>query len=135
MVVRVDVCIGRTATEARDAVKYFVTLPLWSSYPDFGYVEDVGIEVPEGTREILARRDYGAIGEAVASVPPEMIDHFSVAGTREQVLDRLGSLSHLADEVIIHPVRSASVDLDEVITIVADAWHATAAPPLRGTAR
>ena len=133
--VRVDVCVGRTEAEARDAVRYFVALPLWSSYPDFGYVEDLGIQVPEPAREILARRDYGAIPEVGACLPPEMIDHFAVAGTREQVLDRLATLSGIADEVIVHPVPSASVDVDELITLVATAWPAATATPLRGAVR
>lgn len=135
MVVRVDVCIGRTAAEARDAVRYFVALPLWSSYPDFAYVEDVGIRLPEAVRELLGRRDYGAIAEVGVLVPPEMIDHFSVAGTREQVLSRLNSLAPLADEIVVHPVRSTSVDVDEVISIVAEAWHTMAPTPRMGAAR
>lgn len=133
--VRIDVCIGETAREAQSAVKYFVALPLWSSYPGFAYAEDLGIHVPPLLRDLVARRDYRDIEAAAALLPMEMIDQFAVAGTEADVAERLEALAPLADEIIVHPVASLHFTVDEVIAKVADIWATSLLVGSRGQLR
>jgi 5,10-methylenetetrahydromethanopterin reductase len=122
LVARVDVCIGATMEEAARAVRYFVALPVWVSHPHFGYAEALGIELPESLRELVARREYGDIARAGELLPPAMIEHFAIAGTEEQVARRLVEVLPLVDELIVHPVASPSLPVDDVIERVAAIW-------------
>ncbi|MBU6424642.1 MAG: LLM class flavin-dependent oxidoreductase, partial [Chloroflexi bacterium] len=119
---RIDFCVGATDAEARDAVRYFVALPVWVSYPDLGYSETVGIALGQEIRDLVARRDYRDIAAAGALLPDEMIEHFAIAGTEEQVARRIAAILPLVDDVIVHPVRSPSATVDEVVEAVARVW-------------
>jgi 5,10-methylenetetrahydromethanopterin reductase len=122
---RVDVCIGRTREEARDAVRYFVALPLWVSFPDWSYAEACGVRIEsEELRDLLARRDYRDIAAAGRLLPEALIDHFAVAGTEAEVAERLGQLAPLIDQLIVHPVPAPEWDHERCLTAVARTWDA-----------
>jgi 5,10-methylenetetrahydromethanopterin reductase len=122
LVARVDVSIAAERDLARRAVRYFVALPVWVSYPDWGYVEALGIALPEQLRSLIARREYGDIAAAAELLPDAMLDHFAVAGTPEEVGDRLARLASQVDEVIIHPVAPEGATVEDVIAGVARIW-------------
>lgn len=122
IVARVDVCIASVRETAREAVRYFVALPVWVSHPNWEYAESLGIRLPDELRELTARRDYRDIGRAGELLPAEMIDHFAVAGTEAEVATRLHELLPLVDEVIVHPVASPDLDVDGVVEAVAGIW-------------
>lgn len=126
MVARVDVCVGRTREEARDAVRYFVALPLWVSHPNWRYAEALGIRLSDELDRLMARRDYRDIHAGGALLPPEMIDHFAIAGTAEEVAERIRSLLPLVDELIVHPVAAPGIDVDAMTDRVAEVWGAVA---------
>lgn len=117
--VRVDVCLARTGAVAQEAVRSFVALPLWVSYPDWSYAETLGIQFDDDLRELIARRDYSDIPAAGRLLPPSMVEQFAVAGTEEDVARRLTELAGVADEVIIHPVASPDFTRAEVTRSVA----------------
>lgn len=127
IVARVDVCIASTRDAAREAVRYFVALPVWVSYPNWEYAEALGIRLPDAMRVLTAQRDYRDIGRAGELLPPEMIDHFAVAGTETDVAARLRELLPLVDELIVHPVASPDLDVDGVVETVAGIWAEIAA--------
>jgi 5,10-methylenetetrahydromethanopterin reductase len=130
MVARVDICIAGTLEEARDAVRTMVALPVWVSYPNLGYVDALGIRLPDELLQLIARRDYGDIPAAGGMLPTEMIDHFAIAGTEEDVAARLRDILPLIDELIVHPVASSAVDVDEAAESIASMWsslHSTVA--------
>ncbi|MGH7921448.1 MAG: LLM class flavin-dependent oxidoreductase [Candidatus Dormibacteraceae bacterium] len=120
---RVDVCLGETRENAEEAVRPFVALPLWVSYPDWSYAEGLGIQLPDGLRALMARRDYRDIADAGPLLPREMVDHFAVAGTEDDISHRLGELAGVADELIVHPVASPSAGREDVIQSVARIFH------------
>ena len=126
LVARVDVCIAGTREAARQAVRYFVALPVWVSYPDWGYVEDLGIALPGALRKLVARREYGDIAAAAEMLPEAMVDHFAVAGTEAEVASQLASIAARVDQVLIHPVASPDHDVDAVIEGVARIWRSLA---------
>lgn len=121
---RVDVCFG-SREEARDAVRYFVALPLWVSYPDWTFAEALGVEIESAElRALIARRDYRDIAAAGRLLPDSMIDHFSVAGTPAEVETRLRRLAPLVDQLIVHPVEAPGWDHGRIITEAARIWAA-----------
>ncbi|HZV52026.1 MAG TPA: LLM class flavin-dependent oxidoreductase [Candidatus Dormibacteraeota bacterium] len=128
VIARVDVCIGRTRREAHEAVRYFVALPVWVSYPDWRYLEALGLELPAALRELVARRDYRDIGRAGHLLPEEMFDHFAVAGSEDEIGERLGALLPLVDGLIVHPVGSPGLGVDGVMERVAGIWARLTAP-------
>ena len=119
IVLRVDVCLGATSAIAKDAVRPFVALPLWVSYPDWTYAESFGVNLADDLRGLIARRDYRDIDAAGRLLPEAMIEHFAVAGTEEDVAGRLAELLPLTDELIVHPVGSPAVTRAEVVNRVA----------------
>ncbi len=123
LVARVDICFGRTREEAREAVRYFVALALWVSYPNWRYAEAVGVRLDsEELRTLMARRDYRDIAAAAPMLPPAMIDHFAIAGTEEEVSGRLAELAPLIDQLIVHPVTAPGWDYSRIISAVAGIW-------------
>jgi 5,10-methylenetetrahydromethanopterin reductase len=120
---RVDVCIARSREAARRAVRYFVALPVWVSYPDWGYVDALQIPLSEELRTVVARREYGDIAAAGELLPEAMVDHFAVAGTETDVAEQLARIAGCVDEVIIHPVASQDCGIDQVIAQVARLWR------------
>lgn len=123
LVARVDVCVAHTRERARRAVRYFVALPLWVSYPDWSYAEALGITQPALLRSLIARREYGDIAAAGDLLPEDMLDHFAVAGTEDDVARQLSSIARMVDEIIVHPVPSPDWDTDAVIDGVARLWR------------
>ncbi|MDE3102660.1 MAG: LLM class flavin-dependent oxidoreductase [Chloroflexota bacterium] len=128
---RIDFCVAASEAEARDAARYFVALPVWVSYPDLSYTETVGITLGQGIRELVARRDYRDIAAAGALLPDEMIEHFAIAGTEEQVARRIAAILPLVDDVIVHPVASPSATVDQVVEAVARVWARVSAGAAR----
>jgi 5,10-methylenetetrahydromethanopterin reductase len=122
MVARVDICVAPTRDAARDAVRTMVALPVWVSYPNLAYVDALGIELPQTILELAARREYGDIPEIGRLLPPEMIDHYAIAGTAEDVDARLREIRPLIDELIVHPVAAEGGDVADVADAVASIW-------------
>jgi 5,10-methylenetetrahydromethanopterin reductase len=122
IVARVDVSIAEEPERARDAVRYFVALPLWVSYPNWSYVQAIGARPPERARALMARRDYRDITEAANLLPPSMIDHFSIAGTADEVRQRIAELLPLVDQLVVHPVPAAGWSMARLVAAIAEVW-------------
>jgi 5,10-methylenetetrahydromethanopterin reductase len=122
MVARVDICIAPTREAARDAVRTMVALPVWVSYPNLAYVDALGIELPQAILDLAARREYGDIPELGRLLPPEMIDHYAIAGTEEDVAEQLRDIRSLVDELIVHPVAAEGGSIADVVDAVASIW-------------
>jgi 5,10-methylenetetrahydromethanopterin reductase len=132
LVARVDICIADSVEEARERVRTMVALPVWVSYPNLGYVEALGIRLPDELLELIARREYGDIPAAGRLLPDEMFHHYAIAGTEEQVAERIAEIVPLIDELIVHPVGSADCDVDDVAERVAAIWSSKATSEGRG---
>jgi 5,10-methylenetetrahydromethanopterin reductase len=126
LVARVDVSIHEDPGRAREAVGYFVALPLWISYPNWGYLDAVGVAPPEAARALMARRDYRDIREAAGLLPAAMIDHFSIAGTPDDVRRRFTELAPLVDQLLVHPVPAPDWTVDRLLNAIARLWKESA---------
>jgi hypothetical protein len=65
-------------------------------------------------------------------LPPEMIDHYAIAGTEEDVAERLREIRPLVDEIIVHPVAAAGGNVADVADSVASMWSSLNAVPTEG---
>lgn len=125
LVARIDICFGRTTAEAREAVRYFVALPLWVSYPNWAYVQAMGVEIDSAElRSLMDQRDYRDIGLAAPLLPESMLDHFAIAGTPDEVETRLREVAPLVDQLIVHPVAAPDWEHDRIVAEVARIWAA-----------
>lgn len=122
IVARVDVSIAEDSQSAQTAVRYFVALPLWVSYPDWGYVEAIGAQPPEEARTLMARRDYRDIPRVASMLPQSMIDHFSIAGTADEVRRRIADLLPSIDQLTVHPVPAAGWTTQRLVAAIAEVW-------------
>lgn len=128
MVARVDVAVADDPIVARDAVRYMVAMPIWSSYPNLDYLKPTGVELPAKVIDLVATRRYEAIGWSAPHIPDGLVDHFAVAGTFQEVVARLRDIGEVADQILVNPVPTADYDVDRTITAIAQARDA-AFPP------
>jgi 5,10-methylenetetrahydromethanopterin reductase len=133
MVARVDICIASSREAAREAVRTMVALPVWVSYPNLGYVDALGIRLPEELLQLISHREYGDIPKAGQMLPPEMIDHYAIAGTEDDVAQRLREIRPLVDELIVHPVAADGRTVYDVAESVASIWSSLNAVPTGGS--
>lgn len=116
-IARVDLCISSSAAAARRAVKPGIVLPLWTSYPRFGFLEPLGLPpVPEPLLEVLARRDYSLIAPNAHLAPDEYVRHMAVAGTLEQVTEQMIEIAGAGvDQITIKPVPAPGGTVDDIV--------------------
>jgi 5,10-methylenetetrahydromethanopterin reductase len=128
-VARVDVCIAPDRTTALAAVKRWIALPLWSSYPNWDYLAPLPQpRVPDPVAEILAERDYGRIEEAAQYIPDEFVEHLVVAGTLDDVLRQTRAIAETGvTQITIHPVPLGDLHERELIEM----FVASVMPALR----
>jgi 5,10-methylenetetrahydromethanopterin reductase len=123
LVARVDVCVAQDPDAARRAVRRFVALPLWVSYPDWGYAEGLGVRLPDGLRDLMARRDYRDLEAAGELLPGEMLEHFAIAGAEAEVERRVTELLPLVDQLLVHPVPAPGDSRERLMERVAALWR------------
>jgi len=121
LVARVDLCIASDRQTARRAVRHAVALPMWTSYPNLRYLDPLHLPpVPRGLLDILARRDYGLIGEAAQLVPEPYLDHLAVAGTVDDVARQMREIAASGvTHIAVRPVPPPGGTVREVITAFA----------------
>lgn len=104
LISRVDACISDDPREAIEAVRSFVGVFLWTSYPDRKFVRRVGLEVPDELERIIARRDYNLMAPNAHLIPDEFVEKFCWAGTAEEVARKVAAVVDLGiDHVTILP--------------------------------
>lgn len=89
---RVDTCVHADAEAALAGSRLMVAKLLWTSYPDRGFVERAGAEVPAELEEVIALRDYDAVHRVAHLVPDELVAAFCWAGTPAQVAERVAAV-------------------------------------------
>lgn len=120
-VARVDVCIAPERAAAVAAAKRWVALPLWSSYPNWDYLDPLPwLRVPDRVTQILAARDYGLIDEAARYIPDEFVDDLVVAGTLDDVVRQMRAIAATGiTQITIHPVPVGHMEERNVLELFA----------------
>ena len=114
---RVDLAIARNRSEALEAARYWVALPLWVSYPNWSYLKPLGdLAVPGAARELIARRDYSLLPQIASHLSETFVSDLAVAGTPEEVGERFRAIARQGvDQIIIHPVPTRDFSLEDTI--------------------
>lgn len=92
---RVDVCVWPDGRTARDAVKPMIAGFLMASYPDRGFVHQMGLEVPEELESVLSERNEARAFGAWELVPDEFVEAFTWAGTPDEVARQVADIVEL----------------------------------------
>jgi len=88
---RVDVAVADDAGAARDVLRSFVAGVLSASYPDRGFVERAGVEIPVELEEICRSKDLRLAWQSGHLVPDDAVDAFTWAGTPDHVAGRVAA--------------------------------------------
>lgn len=139
--VRVDVALSNDREAARDAVRSFIAGVLSASYPDRGFVEQAGLEMPGRLEEVCRTKDIHLAWQSGDLVPNEFVDAFAWAGTPDDVLARVGSVVDLGITeitVMLHPGEGQT--LQDQLSMFAESVMARApgtgsTPTLEGARR
>jgi alkanesulfonate monooxygenase SsuD/methylene tetrahydromethanopterin reductase-like flavin-dependent oxidoreductase (luciferase family) len=89
---RVDACVWPDGRIARDAVKPMIAGFLMASYPDRGFVRQMGLEVPTALEEIVSQRNEARTLAAWRLVPDDFVEAFTWAGTPDEVARQVASV-------------------------------------------
>jgi 5,10-methylenetetrahydromethanopterin reductase len=105
---RVDVVVDDDRGAARDALRSFVAGVLSASYPDRGFVERAGLDVPPELEEVCRKKDLRLAWGSGHLVPDEFVDAFTWAGTPDDVAGRVAAAIDVGvDNVTVVFHRSA----------------------------
>ncbi|CQR48871.1 5,10-methylenetetrahydromethanopterin reductase [Haloferax massiliensis] len=115
-----SVSVSEDADAAREAARPPVAFITAGAAPPA--LDRHGIDADRAS-DIGEKISAGAFSEAFGLVTPEMIDAFSMAGTPDDVADRMDAVLEHADGVVVgSPVGP---DLEEAITLAAAAYRST----------
>ena len=89
--VRVDVVVNDDRSIARDALRPFVADVLSASYPDRGFIERAGIELPEELEAVSRTKDLRLAWASGHLVPDEVVDTLTWAGTPNDVAGHIAA--------------------------------------------
>ena len=127
LISRVDVAVHEDRILARKAVAPVVLSDFRSSFPAMPYLEDLPeFELSPEFLNLLKRKDYRTCSQyrdpeqSVSLVPDALIDNMSIAGTPQEVRDRIGAIvaMDVFDEIAIHPVACEDQNILENLSIV-----------------
>lgn len=114
---RVDACISDDHNDAINAVKPMVGVILWNSYPNFEFVNHVGLTVPPDIEKLIAKRDYSLIIENSQKIPDEFVDKYCWAGTASEVAHKVAKVINLGiQDIIFLPMPSKKSPIRNTIT-------------------
>jgi 5,10-methylenetetrahydromethanopterin reductase len=111
-----SVSVAEDADAAREIARQPVAFIAAGAAPPVLQRHDLDVERAEAIGDAIER---GEFGEAFGAVTPAMIDAFSVAGTPDDVADRIAAILEYADSFVAG--TPLGPDLEEAITLVAAA--------------
>jgi 5,10-methylenetetrahydromethanopterin reductase len=128
IIARVDACVWPDGQVARDAVKPMIAGFLMSSYPDKGFVHQMGLEIPEPLEEILKQKNEALTYSSWRLVPDDFVDAFSWAGTPEEVARQVADVIKLGiNQITFLPQPPAGQGVAPVVRL----WMEEVAPRVR----
>lgn len=105
---RVDVVVDDDRRAARDALRSFVAGVLSASYPDRGFIERAGLELPDELEAVCRTKDLRLAWGSAHLVPDEVVDALTWTGTPDDVAGQIAAaLEHGVGNVTVVFHRSA----------------------------
>lgn len=104
LITRIDMSVGPSSKEAREAVKMMIAMLLMGSYPDTGYVRRAGLEIPPALEEMMRQKNEATAMASGFLVPDDFVDAFAWAGTPDEVARQIAAVAELGiPEICILP--------------------------------
>jgi len=113
LLTRVDVSVGSSSKEARDAVKPMIAMFLMGSYPDQQFIRHSGLQVPDELLEVMKAKNEALSLASGHLVPEEFVDAFAWAGTPDEVARQVAAVVSLGIPnicIMPHPPRGQPVE-------------------------
>lgn len=119
---RVDTCVHPEREAAIAGSRLMVAKLLWTSYPDRGFVERSGLEVPSEVEKVIALRDYDALHDIAEAVPDDLVADFCWAGTPADVVERVAAIVRRTgiEDVGFWVLRAPGQSVADAIGLVAE---------------
>jgi 5,10-methylenetetrahydromethanopterin reductase len=92
---RVDACVWTDGRVARDAVKPMIAGFLMASYPDRGFVNQMGLQIPAELEDVIQQKNEALAYAAWKLVPDEFVEAFTWAGTPDEVARQVADIIQL----------------------------------------
>ncbi|GHH63414.1 oxidoreductase [Streptosporangium violaceochromogenes] len=129
VIARIDVALHDDVAVARDALRPLIGYLLVLLYPQWGFLGELGVSMPEEVTQACAAKDYAAMAERGKLIPDALIDAFGWAGDPETVTRRVRALAGLGVRRFVILPHAAGGDVlptvrrfaDEVIPAVESA--------------
>lgn len=93
LILECDCSVSADRAAARRAVKKMVALTLWSSWPDYSFLDPVGLSLPAEIEAIAKRRSYSGLRRIEGLLPGEFVDAFAMAGTPLEVAQKIARVT------------------------------------------
>jgi 5,10-methylenetetrahydromethanopterin reductase len=95
VIARIDVALHDDVGVARDALRPLIGYLLVLLHPQWSFLDELGISMPDEVTEVCAAKDYAAMAERGKLIPDALIDAFGWAGDPETVATRVRALADL----------------------------------------
>jgi 5,10-methylenetetrahydromethanopterin reductase len=127
---RLDCCIDRDSQEAREAVKPMLVASLKSSYPNWQFLEPLGLTVPEAVREAIVSGERDRIAATAPLLPDTFAEALALCGTSKEVAGQVRRIVELGiGEIAINPIPLPGQRVEEQIEAFQEVAGRSAAVP------
>ncbi|MGH7266636.1 MAG: LLM class flavin-dependent oxidoreductase [Candidatus Rokuibacteriota bacterium] len=138
LVARLNACIAPDGRAARDVLRPHVARTLAAGRLRYATLQGQGVALPPEAKASVAHVGYepGVTPylHLLPLVPDHFVDALSLAGTAEEVTERVVALGRAGiGEIILHPVGSTESEIEETIRSFAEAVAPAARRALDGT--
>ena len=140
LISRVDVAVHEDGELARMAVAPAILSAIRASYPSLAYLDDLpAFTLSSRLLDVIRRKDYQTRSRCADPelsgplIPPALTRQMSIAGTPEEVRDRIVTILQIGifDELTIRPVPSGVQSMDDCLERV----HEVITPFVNGAKR
>jgi 5,10-methylenetetrahydromethanopterin reductase len=118
---RWEICISPDEAAAVQVMRRRLAQRLINGYPNWGFLQQLGVSVTPEFEALAARRDPALFDQAVEALPMEVVDANMLAGSAERVASRIAPL--LRPEVTgvtIRPHACTGTPVEEVMRSFAE---------------
>jgi 5,10-methylenetetrahydromethanopterin reductase len=113
---RWEICISDQEDEAFDVMRRRLTQRIINSYPNLGYLDLLGVELPQQFLELAARKDSSLLPAAMEALPVEVVRRSVLAGSPDRVASQIaGIMRKEITGITIRPHACRSATIQDVM--------------------
>lgn len=113
---RVEACVSEDYDAAFAVMRRRMASRLIGQYPHWGYLDELGVTLPDAFVEIAAKKDPGLADGAAAVMPREVVDYTVLAGNPERVAEQLAGV--LRPEITSITIRPHNVPGESIQSVI-----------------